>query len=269
MRRFILLGIAISCVMATGCVFPLTSKDLDAAAKQLDSPPGGKASVYVIRNRVFVEREAKEYIRVDGKDVGYVKGGEFLFFHVTPAEHVLSAQIGSKNFPGQKFEAQAGTNYFFTTGIETHWWRPGSSFLLPIDNEEDGRKVVMDSTLSLSSPDEIWLGYTGTNVYIQILSGFAYLSDERTQNYLPGNPKDVHGTCETDLFTMSMLGKMESGPELKFPFSWTYRVMLNGEEGYTNHYTVGRVTNDAPWHLEKAWQTGPGGKTVKEWPVEK
>ena len=88
MRRFILLGIAISCVMLAGCIpFPLTRKDIDTAAKQFNPPPDGKASVYVIRNGIYVGREGKEYIRVDGKDVGYVKGGEFLLFYVTPAEH--------------------------------------------------------------------------------------------------------------------------------------------------------------------------------------
>ena len=124
-------------------------------------------------------------------------------------------------------------------------------------------------TTSTSELDQSFLRYTGTNVLFQIMSGGSYLTKEHENNRVPGAPKGTHGTMQVlDLYVQGSKGSVTDAspmPKLTFPFSWTYLFIPTGDEGFTNHYTIVRLTNDSPWHLVRAWRTGPSGQTVKEW----
>ena len=126
---------------------------------------------------------------------------------------------------------------------------------------------------STNDLDKTLLTYTGTNVMMQIMSGHTFLSKEHLNNRVPGASKDTHGAFQEMSFDVLDSGSPPAGtvpfPELKFPFSWTFHFVPDGDIGFTNHYTVLRVTNDSPWHLVRAWRTGPSGQIVKEWPIDK
>jgi hypothetical protein len=51
-----------------------------------------------------------------------------------------------------------------------------------------------------------------------------------------------------------------------YPLSQTFRVVKTGEAS-TNIYTFERLSKDAAWQLEKAWETDSNGQVVTNWTV--
>ncbi len=98
------------------------------------------------------------------------------------------------------------------------------------------------------------------SVLLEIDAAATYLKDLKKQGQLPGvstnSPEDVttSGLHVSDL------------KELKYPFAMTFLATFAGDS-FTNHYTAMQPAADAAWQLERAWQTDPQGRTVKEWPV--
>ena len=105
------------------------------------------------------------------------------------------------------------------------------------------------------------LNFARTNVF-PTMSEVAKASDFwlalKERGDLPGMAKDDHGKLTT--------GSLPSSA-LQYPFAVTFHVVMTGDS-FTNHYTIGQATENAPWQLEKAWRTDAQGQIVKEWPVK-
>jgi hypothetical protein len=95
---------------------------------------------------------------------------------------------------------------------------------------------------------------------VETKSAGEFVIDLHKQGLLPGDSKDSHG----DILSPVTLPLPKS---VSYPFSNTFLIVFTGES-YTNNYCVLRASKNAPWQLQKAWRTGPDGKTVAEWPVK-
>jgi len=97
----------------------------------------------------------------------------------------------------------------------------------------------------------------------EIIAGYDYLHDLHEHNRIPGDTKDMHGTPAS----FDMIVQQPSGDVL-YPFSWTFYVVLDGQAGFTNCYTVGRESKISEWKLERAWRVDTNGATIKEWQLK-
>jgi tetratricopeptide (TPR) repeat protein len=98
------------------------------------------------------------------------------------------------------------------------------------------------------------------SVLLEIDGAATYLKELKKQGYLPGVPKSSHSTITTGNQSASKLKR------LRYPFTMTFLATL-AEDSSTNHYTVMQTTKAAAWQLNRAWQTDPQGRIIKEWPV--
>ena len=83
-----------------------------------------------------------------------------------------------------------------------------------------------------------------------------FLSDMIVKGELPGFDKN---TKNTGLMCNTM------GPT-NYPVLRMYYAKLHG--GIVNHYTVAKDLPDAPWRLQRAWQTDASSNVVQEFSVQ-
>lgn len=97
----------------------------------------------------------------------------------------------------------------------------------------------------------------------EIMAGYDFLHDLHEHNRIPGDAKDMHG----DPVPVNMVIQQPSR-DVTYPFSWTFGVVLTGQAGFTNWYTVGRESKSSDWKLERAWRVDTNGVTIKEWQLK-
>lgn len=98
---------------------------------------------------------------------------------------------------------------------------------------------------------------------LEIMAGYDYLHGLHEHSLIPGDTKEMHGTPAKITREVQLPPK-----EVEYPFSWTYYIVLNGQPGFTNCYTVGRASKTGEWRLERAWRVDVNGLTVKEWQLK-
>ena len=94
----------------------------------------------------------------------------------------------------------------------------------------------------------------------ETMSAGNYLTRLHQLGLLPGDSKASHGGLISETDPAPLPDKVD------YPFSRTFHVVVAGEP--TKHYTVTRVSEDAPWELRRAWQTDSQGRVLEEWPVK-
>jgi hypothetical protein len=98
---------------------------------------------------------------------------------------------------------------------------------------------------------------------VEILAGYDYLAYLHKHHLIPGDTRGVKGTADSGHLNLSQLP-----PDVTYPFSWTYFIILDGQAGFTNCYTVGRESKSSGWKLERAWRVDTNGATVQEWQLK-
>ena len=97
--------------------------------------------------------------------------------------------------------------------------------------------------------------------FLEVVAAKNFIKSQHKLNLLPGDNKDTHGKFQA-------YGPQPLPHQVKYPFSCSFNFIPDGQESFTNHYTVGRANSDSVWQLQRAWQTGSDGQTLEEWPVK-
>ncbi len=129
-----------------------------------------------------------------------------------------------------------------------------SGGLLIANGQTDASSATANATTNACS-------IAANSTLLEIDGAAAYLKELKQQGYLPGAPQSSHFTMTTGDQPASKL------KGTGYPFTMTFLVTL-AEDSFTNHYTVMRTAKAAAWQLNRAWQTDPQGRTIKEWPVD-
>jgi hypothetical protein len=138
-----LLIIVSCCTLLVGCATaPMTSPTLDADAKTF-APAPGKANIYVYRDGRFTGSAVTYQAALDGRITGILAPNTFELLSVDPGSHTLSAVGEMRKVESQKFDAEAGRNYFYDFYAEMGWWQPVLCFKAMSDDE--GRKAILKS----------------------------------------------------------------------------------------------------------------------------
>ncbi|HPA21219.1 MAG TPA: DUF2846 domain-containing protein [Verrucomicrobiae bacterium] len=137
-------SIALTLLLAvlTGCTtVPHMNQSEDAAAKTFRTKPD-VANLYIFRERSIVGAAVGWEIALDGRTLGVLTSGTFVFREIPPGRHVLSrmSDIG-------EFHFEAGQNYFIHFAPTISW--TGTKFQQI--SEEAGRAAIRNLSRVISA----------------------------------------------------------------------------------------------------------------------
>lgn len=144
-KIIIILGIVAASL--TGCASVNTASfQATNEAKRFDSPPEGKAGVYIYRKDTMLGAALKKDIYIDGKCLGETAKGVFFYQEVDgDAEHKISTE--SEFSPNDLVVyLESGLNYFFEQYLKMGVFVGGAG-LEKVDANE-GMKEVSDLQLA-------------------------------------------------------------------------------------------------------------------------
>lgn len=118
-------------VLAGCATVPLTSDELDAAAKTFATTPD-KATIYVYRHE-FYGAGVEMKVEVDGEHVGTTVAKTYLLLMVEPGRHKLSSV--AENTVTVDIDVRAGQNYYFWQEVKMGTWT-ARSLLHQIDESK-------------------------------------------------------------------------------------------------------------------------------------
>jgi len=136
----VLTTIAVSVLLATGCTsVPMESKEKSELAKQYNSPPEGKAGLYVYRSGSFGGALKKD-VWLNGNCVGETAPNMFFYEEIEGnTEHKISTE--SEFSPNDLLvKTESGKNYFVSQYIKMGVFVGGAG--VELVDEEKGKKQV-------------------------------------------------------------------------------------------------------------------------------
>jgi len=143
----VLTTIAVTVLLATGCTsVPMESKEKSELAKQYNSPPEGKAGLYVYRSGSFGGALKKD-VWLNGKCVGETAPNMF-FYEVIEGntEHKVSTE--SEFSPNDLLvKTESGKNYFVSQYIKMGVFVGGAG--VELVDEEKGKKQVSQLDMAI------------------------------------------------------------------------------------------------------------------------
>ncbi len=138
LRRIFAITAFIAVALLTGCAsVPRASRDRDAAAKQFEAPPPGKANLYVFRDETFGGNWGATVL-LDNRLIGETTHHTFILTQVNPGEHVLVSK--AENDANLTFVAEAGKTHFVWQEMKMGMWSARAT--LHMVDEQRGRVGV-------------------------------------------------------------------------------------------------------------------------------
>jgi len=138
--KLALLVLALSVMFFSGCsTVPLEPKEMSESAKAFNTPPEGKAGLYVYRDS-FVGQALKKDIWIDNKCLGETANAIFFYKDVEGnKEHKLSteSEFSANNL---SIQTKSGKNYFVRQYIKMGVFVGGAS--LEVIEEEEAKKAI-------------------------------------------------------------------------------------------------------------------------------
>jgi len=138
--KLVLLVLGLSVMFFGGCsTVPLEPKEMSESAKSFNTPPEGKAGLYVYRDS-FVGQALKKDIWINKKCLGETANGIFFYKNVEGnKKHILSteSEFSANNL---SIEARSGKNYYVRQYIKMGVFVGGAG--LKMIEEKEAQKNI-------------------------------------------------------------------------------------------------------------------------------
>ncbi|WP_288063558.1 DUF2846 domain-containing protein [Rodentibacter caecimuris] len=112
MKKFFnFLGLSVVLFLTACAKEPIASQEEMVNAKQFKAPPKNKSALYVYRENHFGGYALRKAISIDGKEIGSLVRGTFLYTLLPPGQHRIStySEFGRNHLD---LSMKEGKNYF-------------------------------------------------------------------------------------------------------------------------------------------------------------